>query len=298
MSAGENLPGSTEVLLGVVGGTGLYGMDQLTDVEERWVDTPFGRPSDAYVLGTLEGRRVVFLPRHGREHRLLPSELNYRANIFGFKKLGVTHLVSVSAVGSMREPYEPGHVVVVDQFYDRTRHRPDTFFGNGLVAHVSLAHPICPALSQVALGALQKIGAPCHAGGMYICIEGPQFSTRAESLIYRSWGADVIGMTNLQEAKLAREAEMCFTCLALVTDWDCWKEDVEAVTVEGVMAVLGRNTVTAQSAVREIARVGPVSGGAHCGCRDALRNALVTDFKLVPLDTLEALDPLIGRYRS
>ena len=159
----------------------------------------------------------------------------------------------------MREPYEPGHVVVVDQFYDRTRHRPDTFFGNGLVAHVSLAHPICPALSQVALGALRKIGAPCHAGGMYICIEGPQFSTRAESLIYRSWGADVIGMTNLQEAKLAREAEMCFTCLALVTDWDCWKEDVEAVTVEGVMAVLGRNTVTAQSAVREIARAGPMS---------------------------------------
>jgi 5'-methylthioadenosine phosphorylase len=284
-------------LLGVIGGTGLYAVDQLQGVEERWVDTPFGRPSDAYVLGELEGRPIAFLPRHGREHRLLPSELNYRANIFGFKKLGVTHLVSVSAVGSMREPYEPGHVVVVDQFYDRTRHRPDTFFGNGLVAHVSMAHPICPVLSQSALAALRRVGAPCHQGGTYICIEGPQFSTRAESLVYRSRGADVIGMTNLQEAKLAREAEMCFTCLALVTDWDCWKEDVEAVTVDGVLEVLKRNTVTAQNAVREIARAGVDDEGGGCGCRDALRHALVTDFKLVPLDTLEALDPLIGRYK-
>jgi 5'-methylthioadenosine phosphorylase len=287
-----------ETRLGVVGGTGLYAMDQLQGVEERWVDTPFGRPSDAYVLGELDGTPIVFLPRHGREHRLLPSELNYRANIFGFKKLGVTHLVSVSAVGSMREPYEPGNVVVVDQFFDRTRHRPDTFFGNGLVAHVSLARPTCPALSAVALEALRRVGAPCHAGGTYLCIEGPQFSTRAESLVYRSWGADVIGMTNLQEAKLAREAEMCFTCLALVTDWDCWKDDVEAVTVEGVLEVLGRNTVTAQRTLREIARAGTASIGSACGCRDALRHALVTDWKLVPHDTLEALDPLIGRYRA
>jgi 5'-methylthioadenosine phosphorylase len=286
-----------EPLLGVVGGTGLYAVDLLEGAEERWVDTPFGRPSDAYVSGKLEGRPIVFLPRHGREHRLLPSELNYRANIFGFKKLGVTHLVSVSAVGSMREPYEPGHVVVVDQFYDRTRHRPDTFFGNGLVAHVSMAHPTCPVLSSVALGALRRAGATCHAGGTYICIEGPQFSTRSESLVYRSWGADVIGMTNLQEAKLAREAEMCFTCLALVTDWDCWKEDVEAVTVEGVLAVLKRNSLTAQHAVREIARVGAASGSSDCDCRNALRHALVTDLARVPLDTLEALDPLIGRYR-
>jgi len=250
------------------------------------------------VLGRLEGRPIVFLPRHGRDHRLLPSELNYRANIFGFKKLGVTHLVSVSAVGSMREPYEPGHVVVVDQFYDRTRHRPDTFFGNGLVAHVSMAQPTCPVLSSVALGALRRVGARCHQGGTYICIEGPQFSTRAESNVYRSWGADVIGMTNLQEAKLAREAELCFTCLALVTDWDCWKEDVEAVSVGGVMEVLERNTVTAQQTGREIARAGIVAGAGRCDCRDALRHALVTDWKLVPHDTLEALDPLIGRYRT
>jgi 5'-methylthioadenosine phosphorylase len=284
-------------LLGVVGGTGLYAVDQLEGMEERWVDTPFGRPSDAYVTGRLEGRPIVFLPRHGREHRLLPSELNYRANIFGFKKLGVTHLVSVSAVGSIREPYEPGNVVVVDQFYDRTRHRPDTFFGNGLVAHVSMAHPTCPVLSSLALTALRGAGATCHAGGTYLCIEGPQFSTRAESLVYRSWGADVIGMTNLQEAKLAREAELCFTCLALVTDWDCWKEDVDAVTVEGVLAVLARNSVTAQRAVREIARVGVGPGSGQCGCQDALRNALVTDLARVPIDTLEALDPLIGRYR-
>jgi 5'-methylthioadenosine phosphorylase len=197
----------------------------------------------------------------------------------------------------MREPYEPGNVVVIDQFYDRTRHRPDTFFGNGLVAHVSMAHPTCPVLSLVASAALRRAGATFHAGGTYICIEGPQFSTRAESLVYRSWGADVIGMTNLQEAKLAREAEMCFTCLALVTDWDCWKEGVEAVSVEGVLEVLKRNTVTAQSAVREIARMGVDSGAGRCGCRDSLRNALVTDLARVPLDTLEALDPLIGRYR-
>jgi 5'-methylthioadenosine phosphorylase len=287
--------------LGVIGGTGLYAMDALQHVEERWVDTPFGRPSDHYVLGELEGVPVVFLPRHGRDHRLLPSELNYRANIFGFKKLGATHLVSISAVGSMQERYEPGNVVVVDQFFDRTRHRPDTFFGNGLVAHVAFARPTCPALSRVALDALRSIGTPCHQGGTYLCIEGPQFSTRAESLVYRQWGADVIGMTNLQEAKLAREAEMCFTCLALVTDWDCWKDDVEAVTVEGVMAVLARNTQTAQRAVREIARAGGGSAAAaagECGCRDALRGALVTDFALVPHDTLEALDPLIGRYRT
>jgi 5'-methylthioadenosine phosphorylase len=283
--------------LGVIGGTGLYAMDRLQGVEERWVDTPFGRPSDAYVLGELEGTPIVFLPRHGREHRLLPSELNYRANIFGFKKLGVTHLVSVSAVGSMREPYHPGHVVVVDQFFDRTRHRPDTFFGNGLVAHVSFADPTCPVLSAAALDALRRIGAACHAGGTYVCIEGPQFSTRAESLVYRSCGADVIGMTNLQEAKLAREAEMCFACLALVTDWDCWREGAEAVTVEGVMAVLHRNSATAQNALLEIARAGaPARGG--CGCGDALRNALVTRLSLVPHDTLEALDPLIGRYRD
>jgi 5'-methylthioadenosine phosphorylase len=288
----------SEPRLGVIGGTGLYGMAALRDVEERWLDTPFGRPSDAYVLGELEGTPVVFLPRHGREHRLLPSELNYRANVFGFKKLGVTHLVSVSAVGSMREPYAPGHVVVVDQFLDRTRHRPDTFFGNGLVAHVSFAHPTCPALGTVALDALRRLQTPCHQGGTYLCIEGPQFSTRAESMVYRQWGADVIGMTNLQEAKLAREAEMCFTCLALVTDWDCWKDDVEAVTVGGVMEVLKRNTRTAQDALREIVVAGVASSGIACECRDALRGALVTDLSLVRHDTLEALDPLIGRYRS
>jgi 5'-methylthioadenosine phosphorylase len=283
---------------GVIGGTGLYGMAGLEVQEERRVETPFGTASDAFVIGTLEGCEVVFVPRHGVGHRLLPTEINYRANIFGLKLLGVTHIVSVSAVGSMKEEYAPRDVVVPDQFFDRTRQRASTFFGDGLVAHVSFADPVCPLLSRQVHEALAKSGARSHFGGTYLCIEGPQFSTRAESLIYRQWNVDVIGMTNLQEAKLAREAEMCYSCMALVTDYDCWKEDEEAVTGESVMAVLGDNVQTAQAALRALlsADEDPEAGG--CDCARSLESALITDFSDVPASTLDALDPLIGRYRS
>ena len=220
--------------IGVIGGSGLYGMAELEVIEERRIATPFGDPSDAYVLGELAGERVAFLPRHGRGHKLLPTELNARANVFGFKLLGAECLISISAVGSMKEQYEPTHVVVPDQFFDRTRHRPDTFFGDGLAAHVSFAHPICPDLLQVAYEESRAAGASAHRGGTYLCMEGPQFSTRAESHLYRSWGVSVIGMTNLQEAKLAREAEICYATMALVTDYDCWHVSEEAVTVDAV----------------------------------------------------------------
>lgn len=287
-----------EVRIGVIGGTGLYAMDALEIVSTRHVETPFGEPSDAYVIGRLEGTEVVFLPRHGKGHRLLPSELNYRANIFGFKKLGITHLVSVSAVGSMRERYLPGDVVLVDQFFDRTRHRPDTFFGRGLAAHVSMADPTCPVLGRLGAAVLAELEARHHVGGTYLCIEGPQFSTRAESLVYRQWGVDVIGMTNLQEAKLAREAEMCFLCLALITDWDCWKEDEATVSVEGVLEILAQNTRTAQEVLRRmVGPIGDLEQGA-CACRDALASAIISDWSLVPEQTKRELDPLIGRYRK
>ena len=283
---------------GVIGGTGLYRMTGLEVKEERRLETPFGTPSDAFIIGILEGREVVFVPRHGVGHRLLPTEINYRANIFGLKSLGVTHLVSVSAVGSMKDEYRPRDVVVPDQFFDRTRQRDSTFFGNGLVAHVSFADPVCPVLSRQAQRALSASGARSHLGGTYLCIEGPQFSTRAESLIYREWNVDVIGMTNLQEAKLAREAEMCYCCMAFVTDYDCWKEDEEAVSGASVMAVLGDNVQTAQAALRALLNADQTDSAAGCECAQALRAALITDFGDVPDETLEALDPLIGRYRT
>jgi 5'-methylthioadenosine phosphorylase len=283
--------------IGVIGGTGLYQISALNVHEAVSVETPFGDPSDELVLGDIGGHEVVFLPRHGRGHRLLPGEINYRANILALKKLDVTHLVSVSAVGSMRERYQPTDVVLPDQFFDRTRQRPSTFFGNGLVAHVSFADPVCPHLAAAAAQALERVGATCHRGGTYICIEGPQFSTRAESNIYRQLGADVIGMTNMQEAKLAREAEMCYTCMAFVTDYDCWKEDEEAVSGESVMAVLGRNVETAKQALAVLIEDFQGASSWTCGCREALRAALITDFTNVPAPTLEALAPLIGRYR-
>ncbi|MDP9121677.1 MAG: S-methyl-5'-thioadenosine phosphorylase, partial [Acidobacteriota bacterium] len=227
----------SELRIGVIGGSGLYQMKGLEVREERRIETPFGEPSDAYIVGELEGRQVAFLPRHARGHRLLPTELNYRANIYGFKVLGVEQLISVSAVGSMKIEYKPTDIVVPDQFFDRTRHRVDTFFGNGLVAHVSLAKPICPRLLDVAVAAARAAGATVHRGGTYVCMEGPQFSTRAESEVYRKLGMDVIGMTNLQEARLAREAEICYVSLSMVTDYDCWHETEEAVTGEAVMAV-------------------------------------------------------------
>ncbi len=241
-----------DVRIGVIGGSGLYQMAALEVAEERRLDTPFGAPSDPYVIGKLEGRRVAFLPRHGRGHRLLPSELNYRANIYGFKLLGVEQLISVSAVGSMKLEYKPTDIVVPDQFYDRTRHRVDTFFGNGLVAHVSLAKPICPRLIDVGVAAARAAGATVHRGGTYVNMEGPQFSTRAESEIYRSHGVDVIGMTNLTEARLAREAEICYVSLSMVTDYDCWHETEEAVSGESVMEVIGKNVIMSQEVVREI----------------------------------------------
>jgi 5'-methylthioadenosine phosphorylase len=292
---GRNTGGAGDVKIGVIGGSGLYQMSALKVQDERQLATPFGDPSDAYVIGELEGRRVAFLPRHGRGHRLLPTELNYRANIYGFKVLGVEQLISVSAVGSMKLEYKPTDIVVPDQFYDRTRHRVDTFFGNGLVAHVSLARPICPRLIDVGVEAARAAGATVHRGGTYVNMEGPQFSTRAESEIYRSHGVDVIGMTNLTEARLAREAEICYVSLAMITDYDCWHETEEAVSGEGVMEVIRQNVVMSQEVVRQmVARLPDERQG--CACPEALRFALITEPSRVPRATLQALAPLIGKY--
>lgn len=284
----------SEFRIGVIGGSGLYEMTDLKVLEERRFSTPFGDPSDAYVLGELAGRKVAFLPRHGRGHRILPSELNFRANLYGFKVLGVEWLISVSAVGSMKEAYRPTDIVVPDQFFDRTRHRQDTFFGNGLVAHVSLAHPICPRLVEVFVESAREAGTRVHQGGTYLCVEGPQFSTLAESLIYRQWGVDVIGMTNLQEAKLAREAEICYATLAMVTDYDCWHEEEEAVTGEAVVEVLRQNVAIAQEVVRKILARLPVE--RDCGCGEALKHALITERSAIPEATLRILKPIVGRY--
>ena len=282
--------------IGIVGGSGLYGMEELEVREERSIETPFGSPSEVFVLGELRGRRVAFLARHGRGHRILPSELNFRANVWAFKSLGVEWLISLSAVGSLRRRYEPTHIVVPDQFIDRTRHRPDTFFGRGLAAHVAFADPICPALMQVCAERSEAAGATVHRGGVYVCMEGPQFSTRAESFLHRSWGADVVGMTNLQEAKLAREAEICYATLALVTDYDCWHEEEEDVTVDAVLAVLRRNARTAQAAVARIVEALPEerSSGA-CPCANALEHALITDRAAIPASVRRDLAPIVGR---
>jgi len=283
----------SEIRIGVVGGSGLYDMAGLVVREERRIDTPWGEPSDAFVLGEIEDRPVAFLARHGRGHRLLPSELNFRANLYGFKKLGVEFLISVSAVGSMKIEYAPGEIVVPDQFFDRTRHRADTFFGGGLVAHVSLARPVSANLAAVLYGAARAEGATVHRGGTYLNMEGPQFSTRAESFVYRQWGVDVIGMTNLQEAKLAREAEIAYASLAMVTDYDCWHEEEEAVTGEGVMEVLRKNVALAQRVVR---RAVVDLDGVVNDCADALHMSLITEAHLVPDETLAALEPIVGKY--
>ena len=280
--------------IGIIGGTGLYQMDGFTDVREVPVETPFGPPSDSLVVGSLEGRRVAFLPRHGRGHRILPHELNFRANVFAMKKLGVEWILSVSAVGSLKERYEPLHVVVPDQFIDRTQQRKSTFFGNGLVAHVAFAHPFCRNLSKVMAESCAEAGATHHVGGTYVCMEGPQFSTLAESELYRSWGADLIGMTNLQEAKLAREAEICYSTLAMVTDYDCWHPDHDAVTAEQIMGVLGRNAETARKVLRSAVRRLPIPRG--CECATALKYALITPPELVPEALKRDLEPIVGRY--
>jgi 5'-methylthioadenosine phosphorylase len=280
--------------IGIIGGTGLYQMEGFSDVREVPVETPFGPPSDSFVIGSLDGRRVAFLPRHGRGHRILPHELNFRANVFAMKKLGVEWILSVSAVGSLKERYEPLHVVVPDQFIDRTRQRQSTFFGRGLVAHVAFAHPFCRNLSRVMAEACADAGATHHVGGTYVCMEGPQFSTLAESELYRSWGADVIGMTNLQEAKLAREAEICFSTLAMVTDYDCWHPDHDAVTAEQILRVLGTNAGTARAVLQAAVRRLPIP--RECECASALRYALVTPPELVPEAVKRELEPIVGRY--
>ena len=282
------------IRIGIIGGSGLYDMARLTDREERAIETPFGPPSAPYVVGTLQGRRVAFLARHGVGHRILPSELNFRANIFGMKKLGIEWIVSASAVGSLQERYRPQDIVVPDQFLDRTRGRIGTFFGRGLAAHVSLAHPVCPALSRLAGDAASRVGATVHRGGTYLCMEGPQFSTLAESRLYRSWNMDVIGMTNLQEAKLAREAEICFATLALVTDYDCWHPDHDQVTVEMVIETLQTNAATAQKTIADLVSRLPIERG--CECASALATAIITRPEAIPPETRAELAPIVGRY--
>jgi 5'-methylthioadenosine phosphorylase len=286
-----------DVQIGIIGGSGLYEMDGLKLVEEKSIQTPFGDPSDAFMIGDLDGIRVAFLSRHGRGHRLLPSELNYRANIYGFKTLGVQTILSASAVGSMKEQYKPTDIVFPDQFIDRTRHRPDTFFGNGIVGHVTFADPMCGAISDALYESAREQGATAHRGGTYVCMEGPQFSTRAESKLYRSWGVDVIGMTNLQEAKLAREAEICYATMALVTDYDCWHESEEDVTVEAIMAVLHANARMAQKILRAtVPRIAQRTRG--CACANALQFAIVTDPARIPQKVKDDLAPIIGKYIS
>ncbi len=285
----------SEYRIGVIGGSGLYGMAGLEVREERHIETPWGEPSDPYVLGEVDGHPVAFLARHGRGHRILPSELNFHANIYGFKVLGVERLISVGAVGSLKEEYAPTHIVVPDQFFDRTRHRPDTFFGDGLVAHVSMADPICPSLAAVLADAAEATGATVHRGGTYMCMEGPQFSTRAESNVYRQWGADVIGMTNLQEAKLAREAEICYAALSMVTDYDCWHEEEDDVTVDALIAILHQNAEMSQQVVHRA--IDALDGKRRgCPCPEALKSALITDPETVPAATRERLAPIVGKY--
>jgi 5'-methylthioadenosine phosphorylase len=280
--------------IGIIGGSGLYDIAGLTDREEVTLETPFGAPSGPYVLATLRGRRVAFLARHGAGHRISPTELNFRANIFGMKLLGVQSILSASAVGSLKEELRPLDIVVPDQFIDRTRGRISTFFGRGLVAHVAFAHPVCDVLATVAADAAATVGATVHRGGTYVCMEGPQFSTLAESKLYRSWGADVIGMTNLQEAKLAREAEICYTTIALVTDYDCWHPDHDAVTVDMVVQTLLQNAKTAQQLIAEAVQHVPTE--RTCPCSRALSSAIITRPDAIPAAIKDELAPIVGKY--
>jgi 5'-methylthioadenosine phosphorylase len=280
--------------IGIIGGSGLYSMPGFTDVQELRQQTPFGDPSDAYVLGTLAGRKVAFLARHARGHLISPTELNFRANIYGFKQLGVERIVSVSAVGSLKEEHKPLDFVIPDQFFDRTRHRIDTFFGGGVVAHVSFADPICAEMAAVVQSACKKAGVTGKRGGTYVCMEGPQFSTKAESNVYRSWGMDIIGMTNLQEAKLAREAEICYVTIAMVTDYDCWHPHHDSVTVDQVVAVLLKNAENACTVVRET--VAALPKGRSCKCGSALAHAILTDRTKIPAAMREKLKLILGKY--
>ena len=280
--------------IGIIGGSGLYTMPGLTNVHEEQISTPFGDPSDWLVLGDLEGRKVAFLARHGRGHRILPSDLNFRANIYAMKQLGVTSILSISAVGSLKQEHAPGTFVVPDQFIDRTYARRATFFGGDVVAHVSMADPVCPEAAKTLAEACAKTGVESNMGGTYVCMEGPQFSTRAESNLYRSWGADVVGMTNLQEAKLAREAEICYATLAMVTDYDCWYEGHSAVTTEQVVAVLNQNGDNAIKVVR--AAVAALPANRKCHCNTALRDAIITKHSVIPFATRQKLRLILDKY--
>ena len=281
-------------VIGVIGGSGLYEIEGLSDIKEVDIETPFGTPSDSFITGTLAGVKMVFLPRHGRGHRLAPCEVNYRANIYGMKKLGVGRIISVSAVGSMREEIEPGHIVIVDQFIDRTKNRESTFFGNGIVGHVEFADPVCAELGGILFDAGKSAGATIHKGGTYVCIEGPQFSTRAESNVYRSWGVSVIGMTNIPEAKLAREAEICYATLALSTDYDCWHESEESVSVEMILETIRNNVSTSKAIIKEA--TAKAASKRECACKDAMQYAVVTDRASIGEETRERIDLIFGKY--
>lgn len=285
----------TEQIIGVIGGSGLYEMEGLTDLRSVAVETPFGAPSDEFITGVLDGVKMVFLPRHGKGHRLLPSEVNFRANIYGMKKLGVTRVISVSAVGSMKEEIVPGHIVIPDQFIDRTNAtRNNTFFGQGVVAHVQFADPVCTELSGNLAEAALAAGATVHRGGTYICMEGPAFSTRAESHMYRSFGVSVIGMTNIPEAKLAREAELCYGVIALATDYDCWHESHDDVSVDAVLAIIKKNVTMAKAIIRNaVTRIGTERA---CPCASALQYAIITDKSVIPDEARQRLDLIIGKY--
>ncbi len=280
--------------VGIIGGSGLYSMPGFKAEEEVRLDTPFGQPSDAYIVGEMEGVAVAFLPRHGRGHRILPSELNFRANIFGMKMLGVERIVSLSAVGSLQEHHKPMDFVIPDQFFDRAQHRKATFFGDGLVAHISFSDPVCSQLSRVVHESAQQLQISSKLGGTYLCMEGPAFSTRAESNVYRSWRMDVIGMTNLHEAKLAREAEICYVTVAMVTDYDCWHPGHDAVTVDQIVQVLHQNADSAQKLVRQV--VGALPTERSCKCGSALRHAILTDRSSIPEEIKEKLGIIIGKY--
>jgi len=285
----------TEIAIGIIGGSGVYQMEGLTILYERTIDTPFGAPSDPFVIGEIDGIGVAFLARHGRGHRFTPSEINYRANIYGLKLLGVHTILSASAVGSLKEEYAPTDLVFPLQFIDRTRHRPDTFFGNGLVAHVAFADPICAGVSTLMGEAGRAAGAKVHHGGTYVCMEGPQFSTRAESNLYRSWNADVIGMTNLTEAKLAREAEICYATMALVTDYDCWHPDHDDVDINQIVGYLRANAAMAQRILRNSIRPA-ATRGRECGCANALQFAMLTQPDSIAAKVKDDLAPIIGKY--
>jgi 5'-methylthioadenosine phosphorylase len=280
--------------IGVIGGSGLYSMPGFEAQREVSVDTPWGAPSEKYVLGSLAGKQIAFLARHGRGHRISPSELNFRANIYGMKSLGVERIVSLSAVGSLKEEHRPLDFVIPHQFFDRTRGRASTFFGEGMVAHITFADPVCPQLSEVVGQAARASGVSVKRGGTYLCMEGPAFSTKAESNVYRSWGMDVIGMTNLQEAKLAREAEICYVTVAMVTDYDCWHPQHDAVTVSDIMANLNQNAENACKVVKAVVAAMPAE--RDCSCGSALRHAIITDRTLVPESTRKKLDLIVGKY--